>query len=151
MHCGGDVVDRINLVAGFAAAVLDGNYTAPALNGLDYVTAASVKTTTYTVRADLQAAVDWLNSSSEGYVTATRVAAVGAIPAVAAFAFLSGGSDGTTTNEPPCGPICASCSHPFSEHNAITGLGECYERIATGGICQCRGFRPSSPSAQEPT
>lgn len=93
-----DVVDRINLVTGFAAVVLDGNYTAPALDGLDYVSAVSVKTTTYTVRADLQAAVDWLNSSSEGYVTATRVAAVGLIPAVAAFAFLSGGSDGITTN-----------------------------------------------------
>jgi len=93
-----DVVDRINLVTGFAASVLDGNYTQPALNGLDYVTAVSVKTTTYTARADLQAAVDWLNSASEGFVTATRVASVGAIPAVAAAQFMTGGSDGSTTN-----------------------------------------------------
>lgn len=92
-----DVVDRINLVTGFAATVLDGNYTAPSLNGLDYVTAVSVKTL-YTVRADLQAAVDWLNSPSEGFITATRVASVGLIPAVAAATFLTGGSDGVTTN-----------------------------------------------------
>lgn len=92
-----DVVDRISLVSGFAATVLDGNYAAAALNGLDYVTAVSVKTL-YTVRADLQAVVDWLNSASEGYVNATRVAAVGAIPVAAAFQFLTGGSDGTTTN-----------------------------------------------------
>lgn len=90
-----DLVDRINLVAGFEAEVLDGN-TKPTLNGLDFVTAQSVKTA-YTVRADLQAAVDWLNSGAEGFVTATRVEGAGAPPAASAFAFLSGGSDGTTT------------------------------------------------------
>lgn len=92
-----DLVDRINLVAGFEAEVLDGNYTKPSLNGLDYVTAQDVKTAAFTVRADLQAAVDWLNSAAEGFVTATRAAGAGTIPAVAAFQFLSGGSDGTTT------------------------------------------------------
>lgn len=91
-----DLVDRINLVADFEAEVLDGNYTKPTLNGLDFVTAQSVKTA-YTVRADLQAAVDWFNSGAEGFVTATRVTGAGAKPAVSAFAFLSGGSDGTTT------------------------------------------------------
>lgn len=92
-----DLVDRINLVAGFSAEVLDSSYTKPTLNGLDFVTAQSVKTA-YTVRADLQAAVDWFNSNAEGFVTATRVTGAGAPPAVSAFAFLSGGSDGTTTN-----------------------------------------------------
>lgn len=92
-----DVVDRINTVASFTAVVLDGNYAAPALNGLDYATAVSVKTL-YTARADLQAIVDYLNSSSESYVTATRVAAVGVLPAISAFTFLTGGSDGTVSN-----------------------------------------------------
>lgn len=91
-----DLVDRINLVAGFEAEVLDGNYTHPTLNGLDFVTAQSVKTA-YTVRADLQAAVDWFNSTGEGFVTATRVSGAGDKPAVIPFTFLSGGSDGTTT------------------------------------------------------
>ena len=91
-----DLVDRINLVTGFEADVLDGNYTKPTLNGLDFVTAQSVKTA-YTVRADLQAAVDWFNSAGEGFVTATRVDGAGAAPAVLPFTFLAGGSDGTTT------------------------------------------------------
>ena len=92
-----DLVDRINLVGGFSAEVLDNSYSKPSLNGLDYVTAQDVKTAVYTARADLQAAVDWFNSAAEGFVTATRVAGVGVKPSVAAFQFLSGGSDGATT------------------------------------------------------
>lgn len=93
-----DLVDRINMVAGFEAEVLDGNYTRPTLQGLDFVTAQDVKTSAYTVRADLQAAVDWFNSGAEGFVSAERAATAGAKPAVVGFTFLSGGSDGVTTN-----------------------------------------------------
>lgn len=92
------LVDRINVVAGFAAAVLDGNGEKPALNGLDYVTAQSVKTTAYTVTANLQAVVDWFNGAGEGFVTATREAGVGAVPAAVNWTYLAGGSDGTVTN-----------------------------------------------------
>lgn len=93
-----DLVDRIALVAGFTATVGDGSYTKPALNGLDYVTAQNVKTAAYSARADLQAVVDWINGPKQGFVTAVRVAGVGTLPAVSAFAFLSGGSDGVVTN-----------------------------------------------------
>lgn len=91
------LVDRINVVAGFSAAVLDGNGEKPALNGLDYVTAQSVKTS-FTVAANLQAAVDWFNGSGEGFLDATRVAAAGAVPAAVNWTYLSGGSDGVVTN-----------------------------------------------------
>lgn len=91
-----DVVDRINLVANFSAVVEGDSYTSPTAAGLDFVTAQSVKATPYTVTADLQAVVDWLNSAQEGYVTATRADGVGTKPAVAALQFLSGASDGTT-------------------------------------------------------
>jgi hypothetical protein len=94
-----DVVDRINLVSGFAATVEDDSYTAPTASGLDFVTAQSVKTTAYTVTADLQAVVDWLNSASEGFVTATRAAGAGTKPVAAALQFLSGATDGLTTND----------------------------------------------------
>jgi hypothetical protein len=90
------VVDRINLVAGFSATVGDDNYSKPALNGLDYITAQDVKTAAVTVKADLQALVDWFNGAQQDFVRATRVAAVGKPPAVSAFAFLSGGSNGST-------------------------------------------------------
>ena len=91
------LVDRINVVAGFSASVLDGNGEQEALNGLDYVTAQSVKTL-FTVTANLQAAVDWFNSAGEGFVNATRVAGVGAVPAPVNWTYLSGGSDGVVTN-----------------------------------------------------
>jgi hypothetical protein len=92
------VVDAINVTAGFAASVLDGNGTKPALNGLDYVSAIDVKTAAYTALANLQALIDWFNSTAQGYVVATRATNAGNVPANLAFSYLSGGSDGVTTN-----------------------------------------------------
>lgn len=92
-----DLVDRINVVAGFDAAVLDGNYNALALQGLDFVTTQDVKTAAYVAKADLQAVVEWLNSSGQDLVRATRPANVGKVPAAVDWTFLTGGSDGTTT------------------------------------------------------
>ena len=57
-----------------------------------------MKTSTYTVRADLQACIDWLNGTGEGFLTATRPAGAGAVPGNIGFTYLSGGSDGTVTN-----------------------------------------------------
>lgn len=92
------LVDRINAVAGFAATVVDNNGEKPSLNGLDTVTAQSVKTNAYTATADLQAVVDWLNGTGEGYVTATRAANAGTLPAAMAFTYLAGATDGSVTN-----------------------------------------------------
>lgn len=91
------LVDRISTVPGFTASVLESSYSKPALNGLDFVTAADVKTAALTVRADLQACIDWLNGSSQGYVSAARAAGAGAMPALSPFVYLTGGSDGTST------------------------------------------------------
>jgi hypothetical protein len=92
------VVDYINTISGFSAAVVDPNYVnTSALNGLDYSTSTNVKTVA-TVNANLQAVIDWLNSGSEGFVTATRFANAGAQPALLPFTYLTGGSDGVTTN-----------------------------------------------------
>lgn len=92
-----DLVDRLNVVAGFEAEVLDANYNAPALQGLDFVTAQDVKTATYVAKADLQAVIDWLNGPTQDFIRATRAANVGKPPAPVDWTFLSGGSDGTTT------------------------------------------------------
>lgn len=92
------VVDAINVVPGFAAAILDGNDDKPALNGLDYVTNVDVKTALYTVAANLQAVVDWMDSTAQGYVVATRATNAGNPPAAIPFTYLAGGSDGVTTN-----------------------------------------------------
>ena len=93
-----ELVDRINVVPGFSASAQDGNGTKLALNGLDYVTAQDVKTTDFVVTANLQAIVDWFNSTSEGFITATRAANVGTLPVNIPFTYLAGGSDGTVTN-----------------------------------------------------
>jgi hypothetical protein len=92
------IVDRINAVPGFVASILDGNNNAATLNALDYTTAVDVKTAPYITLANLQAIVDWFNGLGENLVTATRVAAVGTLPANIPFTFLTGGSDGAITN-----------------------------------------------------
>lgn len=91
------LVDRINLVSGFQATVQDNSYTRPSLAGLDFITAQDVKTATYTVKADLQAVVDWLNGARQDFVRGTRVPGAGKPPAIASWKFMSGGSDGVTT------------------------------------------------------
>lgn len=92
-----ELVDYINSVDGFTATVQDGNGGKPTLNGLDFVTDADVATERV-LTANLQAVVDWFNGQSEGFVTAERQAAVGAVPAAIPFTYLTGGSDGTVTN-----------------------------------------------------
>lgn len=94
-----DLVDRINLVADFSAVVEGDSYTNPTANGLDFVTAQTVKSASYTVTADLQEVIDWLNGAQQGYVRATRATDVGTKPAVAALQFLSGATDGTTLTQ----------------------------------------------------
>lgn len=91
------MVDAINTVTGWTASVLDGNGR-KATNTLDFYTDEVASTTALTVKADLQACVDWFNGSTEGYVDAVRVSGAGAPPANIAYTYLSGGSNGTLTN-----------------------------------------------------
>lgn len=93
----GALCDRINAVSGFEAAVLDGNTEKAALQALDFVTDLDVKTAKQTITANLQAVIDWFNSTGEGFVTATRPANVGAMPVNVPFTYLAGGSDGAVT------------------------------------------------------
>lgn len=91
------LVERINSVAGYAAAVLDGNGEKPTLNGLDTLAAQSVKNLTVTVTGVLQAVIDYINGT-EGFLTATRVAGAGVAPANIPFTYLAGAVDGNVTN-----------------------------------------------------
>ncbi len=92
-----DLVDRINVVPGFEASVLDASYNAPTLHGLDFLTAQDVKTANYVVKADLQAVIDWINGPTQGFLRATRVAGAGKPPAAVDWKFMTSGSDGLTT------------------------------------------------------
>lgn len=92
------LVDRINAVSGFSASVQDGNGAKPTLNGLDFVTGQDVKTADFIQPAHLQAVIDWISGTAEGFVNATRPANVGTLPVNMAFTYLSGGSDGIVTN-----------------------------------------------------
>lgn len=94
----GALVDKINTIDGFEAVTLDGSENKPSLNGLDYVSAQDCKTAEYTVRADLQAIVDWFNLNASSLVSATRVENSGTLPANIPFTYLSGGGEGTTSN-----------------------------------------------------
>jgi hypothetical protein len=91
------LVDRLNAVTGFSAAVLDGNGGYATLNGLDFVTGQDCKTALFTATANLGAIVDWFNSTGESFVTATRAAGAGTLPLNVPFTYLTGGSDGQVT------------------------------------------------------
>jgi len=92
------LVDFINTVPGWSASLSDSAFEDYAtLNALDTLTIADAKTSMVTITANLQAVVDWFNGSSEGYITAERVAGAGTVPALSAFTYLSGGSEGVTT------------------------------------------------------
>lgn len=95
----GQLVDRINAVTGFTAAVLNANDNLAALNGLDGVASQDVKTALYTARADLQACVNWFNGTAEGYVTATRATGAAQPPADIPFTYLAGGTDGVPATQ----------------------------------------------------
>jgi hypothetical protein len=93
-----NLVERINSVPGYAAAVIDGNGEKPTLNALDTLAATSVKNLTVTVTGVLQAIIDYLNSAAEGLLTATRQAGAGTVPANIPFTYLAGAVDGNVTN-----------------------------------------------------
>lgn len=92
------LVDRINAVTGFTASVVSGSENTPSLNGLDSATSQDIKTTSFTVTANLQAVVDWFNSAGEGFVTAARAGGAGSPPTTVPYTYLTGGSDGVVSN-----------------------------------------------------
>lgn len=92
------LVDRINSEVGFAASVLDRSDNKATLNGLDFITDVDVKTAAVSVKADLQAVIDWFNGNGEGYLNASRAAGAGTPPSNIPFTYLTGGTDGNTTN-----------------------------------------------------
>jgi len=92
------LVDAINVIPGFAASVSPGGADSPALNGLDGLTSQDIKTSIYTATANLQALVNWFNGTSQSFVSATRPDTAQLSPALINFTYLTGGSDGVTTN-----------------------------------------------------
>lgn len=93
----GSLVDRINATAGWSATVLDGNSEKATLNGLDTVAAVDAKVSNVVATGNLQAIVDWFNSTGEGFISATRTATGSVVPVNVPFTYLSGGGDGVTT------------------------------------------------------
>ncbi len=86
------LVERISLLPGWTATVLNGNETHPTADALDFAAAVDAKSADFTVTADLQAMVDWFNAEGEGLVTATRPANVGTLPVNTTGTYLTGGT-----------------------------------------------------------
>jgi len=91
------LVDAINSTGKYTATAITTKPKVDSSLQLDNVTGQDIKTVAYIVKSDLQAIIDGINKSS-GYVSASRVTDAAAVPANAAWTFLSGGVDGTTTN-----------------------------------------------------
>lgn len=141
------LVDRINAVAGFSAAVLDGNGGKSALNGLDGATGQDVKTASFTVTANLQAVVDWLNSNAQGLVSAVRQPNALTLPAIMPFTYLSGGTDGIVTmNEwsnafTTLQGVDVQAVAPISPNPAVWAMSDAHVQfMSTVGRMERRGF-----------
>ncbi len=89
------LVDRINTQAGWSAAVLGTFGTNPTLGALDSLNSQPVTGALTIVSANLQAVLDWFNSSASPLVSASRSGGSGLQPANVAFTYLSGGITGT--------------------------------------------------------
>lgn len=91
------LVNFINGQAGWTASVLSASPNSPTSNALDDATSQACKASAFTVTATLQAVVNWLNTVP--LVIATRPTGVGSLPVnMATSAYLTTGTDGTTTN-----------------------------------------------------
>lgn len=88
------LVAVINSVSGFSATISDGQSGATiTANGLDFVsTPTDVKTAPYSVLANLQAIIDWINGPNEQFISAVRHAGAGTVPAVIGTTYLTGGT-----------------------------------------------------------
>lgn len=91
------LVDAINATGKYTAVALTNKPKADLTLNLDNVTAQDIKTAAYTAKSDLQAMIDGINKTS-AYVNATRLADAGAVPANVAWTYLTGATDGVTTN-----------------------------------------------------
>lgn len=90
------LVGAINATGKYTAVVLTDKPGDSSMQ-LDAVTAQDIKTAAYTAKSDLQAVIDGINKLS-GYVKAARIANAGAAPANYDWTYLTGGTNGTTTN-----------------------------------------------------
>ena len=91
------LIDAINASGFYTAVAVTKSAKTDLSMQLDAFTDQTVKTVA-TITSDLQAIVDRLNERSS-YVSATRIAGAGAVPANSAWAYLAAGADGATTND----------------------------------------------------
>lgn len=93
------LVDRLNAVAGITASYAARAANRATVSGLDTLTATDIKTAPVVATANLAAAVEWFNGVAENFISATRVAGAGAVPAVLGFTYLAGGTDPAVINQ----------------------------------------------------
>lgn len=91
------LVDFIDSHAAYTCVLKSLNPDDLTLNGLDYITASDIRTAAVTVQSTLNEIVKWLNTGTQGMVTATRASGAGLVPANLAMTYLAGGAEGTTT------------------------------------------------------
>lgn len=92
------LMERLSVEPNWTVTINPGAETTLALRGLDGLTDADAKTANLIVTANLQVVIDWINSAAEDLVTAERVSGALNPPATTDFVYLSGGSDGVSTN-----------------------------------------------------
>lgn len=92
------LINYINAQAGWLAVITTASPNSASTDALDDQAATACKTTAATVTGTLQALINWYNTT--GIVTAARGTNTGLLPtAMSAPAYMTGGTNGTTTND----------------------------------------------------
>lgn len=126
------LVNYINAQTDWTATILTASPNKGTANTLDDVTDQTCKSSAYTVTGTLQAAIDWYNTTN--IVTASRPAGVGSLPSIMTqVTYLSGGSDGTATNQDWSDAFAALQNEPLarivtpiSGDSAIHAMGDAH-------------------------
>lgn len=97
----GDLVAAINAQAGYSASTVgDSTFPTAQLDKVLVGDAVSVKTSAYTVKAIVQAMIDWINGSSAFLTCALSSGAVRRPPVnITSYTYLASGSDGSAPTQ----------------------------------------------------
>lgn len=124
------LVDFVDAQAAYTCTLNSPNPEDVTLNGLDFVTALDIKTAAVIVQGSLNEIIRWLNTGTQGLITATRASGAGLVPANIATTYLAGGTEGTADATAWQNALDALAAVDVSYVTALTGDAAIHTKVA---------------------
>lgn len=128
----GDLAAKINSISGWTCTVIGNNDQHPTLDSFDYLTnSVSDGANGVTVKATLNAIINWINSSSEIFCNARRRIEIGGIPEASSWQYLSYPSVTNTWNNDDNGEWSGSITwNSLGTTATIADYQACFDLLA---------------------